>query len=291
MKARSTLLLTACVVIGTIASAQPHAKSFWQSIARAQYAVPTNESPFALAKELSGFLGSPDPELRDELAFSILSAWLTGGASFTENELAVLQKDWLANLRSDAVLKRSFSALCLASLAERDLKTPFLEADRYRELLDSALAYLASERDLRGYDPQTGWIHATAHTADLLAALARNPRLTPADQRNVLAAIARRLSTAGEVFTQGEQDRLAQAVAAIVSRSDFDGAAFEAWLIELRASRRQAARTRPLTSAALATHQNDTYFLQALHVRLSAEPLDGASEKARTAVLDVLRPR
>jgi uncharacterized protein DUF2785 len=49
-------------------------------------------------------------------------------------------------------------------------------------LLAAALAYLRDERDTRGFDPAKGWIHSTAHTADLVAALARNPQFTPADQ-------------------------------------------------------------------------------------------------------------
>lgn len=277
------------------ADTPPHDKAYWQAIVNAQYAVPPNESPFALAQELSALLGSPDPELRDTLAFSILNAWLTGDVPFTDTELAALQKEWQTNLRanlgSDAVLKRSFSALCLAALAERDLKTPFLGDARYRELLNAALAYLAAERDLRGFDPQKGWIHATAHTADLLKTLAQNPRLMPADQKTLLAAIAQRLSSASEVFTQGEQDRLAQTVTAIVLRSDFDAAGFDIWLNELRNARRQAARTRPLTTSALATYQNDTYFLQALYTQLSLEMLEGSAAKASAAVLDIFRPR
>jgi hypothetical protein len=293
-----SLLLVLAVGMTALADPALHDKSYWQAVIRQGYAVPPGETPFALARELSGLLGSPDPELRDSIAFSILSVWLNGEAELTDAELVALLEEWQGNLRvgtepagSDAVLKRSFSALCLAALAERDLKTPFLGPERYRQLLDAALAYLASERDLRGFDARQGWIHATAHTADLLAALARHPALKPADQKQILAGIARRLSSAPEVFTQGEQDRLAQAVAAIVLRPDFDGTAFDAWLTELRATRRQSARTRPLTPAALAVVQNDTYFLQALYARLSMETIEGSASTSRAAVLEVLRGR
>jgi Protein of unknown function (DUF2785) len=176
-------------------------------------------------------------------------------------------------------------------LAERDLKTPFLGAVRYRRLLDAALAYLAAERDLRGYDPAKGWMHATAHTADLLEYLVGNPLLVRDDQRRVLVAIADRLSSAGQVFTQGEQDRLAQAAVAIVLRSDFDAARFDTWITELRDAIQRAWRTSPLTPAALATAQNTSYFLQALYVRLSMENLTGAAIVSRNAVLTALRPR
>lgn len=295
-----TLLVLLTIATATTVLADPpaHDKDYWLAIIRQGYAVPSDQTPFALARELSAFLGSPDPELRDNIAYTILSVWISGDVPFTEGELATLVDEWQGNLRvgsepagSDAVLKRSFSALCLALLAERELKTPFLAPQRYRALLDSALVYLAAERDLRGFDASKGWVHATAHTADLLAVLSRHPALKPAEQKQVLAGIAGRLSSAPEVFTQGEQDRLAQAVTALVLRTDFDGTGFAAWLTELRATTRKSARTRPLTPAALAVVQNNTYFLQALHARLSMETIEGAAATARAAVLDALRGR
>src|SRR5262249_42087264 len=150
--------------------------------------IPPNEKPLALAQELSVYLASPDPELRDDLAYSILTAWIVRRQQFSAGELLQLEAEWTSNLSSaigengtDSVFKRSFSALCLASLAERELKTPFLGEPGYRRLLDSALRYLDNEKDLRGFDAGKGWIHSTAHTADLLAALAANPRFTKQD--------------------------------------------------------------------------------------------------------------
>jgi hypothetical protein len=275
----------------TVADAAAHDRPYWEAITRAHYAVPAGESPYELARELTRLLGSPDPELRDRIAYSTLSVWLSGDVPFSDAELLALLKEWQGSLQSDEVLRRSFSTLCLAELVERERKSPFLEPQHYRELLDAALGYLASERDLRGFDPMQGWVHATAHTADLLKALAGDRRLTPADQKRMLAGISARLSSAPEVFVQGEQDRLAQATTALFIRPDFDAAGFDAWLADLRATTRQAARTRPLTLAALATVQNNTYFLQALYVRLSMETLEGAAAKSRVGVLDAMRPR
>lgn len=283
------------------ASVQPsaaHDRAFWQAIVKQQYAVPKGESPFSLVRELSDLLGSPDPELRDNLAYTIIAVWIVDRPVLSEAQLLTFLDQWLANLRNgvgesgtDTVLERSFSTLCLAALAERDLKMPFLGVARYRGLLDAALAYLAAERDLRGYDPAKGWIHATAHTADLLKYLVGNPLLTRDDQRRVLVAIADRISSAGQVFLQGEQDRLAQAVVAIALRRDFDAASFDRWIIRLRDTVRQAWRTSPPTSATLATAQNTTYFLQALYVRLSMENLTGDAVASRAAVLTAMRPR
>src|SRR5215469_4564549 len=96
-------------------------------------------------------------------------------------------------------LRRSFSALCLASLAQRDLRAPFLGRVRYRTLLERTLEYLRDERDLRGFDATKGWVHATAHTADLLAELANNSELAKEEQSDVLTAVTQRLAIADEV--------------------------------------------------------------------------------------------
>jgi hypothetical protein len=51
---------------------------------------------------------------------------------------------------TDSVFKRAFSVICLAALAERDLKEPFLGRERFRTLLESGSTYLQDERELRG---------------------------------------------------------------------------------------------------------------------------------------------
>jgi hypothetical protein len=253
----------------------PHDRQFWRDIARHSYAVPEDASAFALAQELSTLFASPDPELRDDLSYSILAHWIAEN-KLSAPELISLQGEWRANLKSrigesgtDSVLQRSFSALCLAELAAHDLKTPFLGADRYRILLTDALAYLNQERDLRGYDTKLGWIHATAHTADLLRALAMNALLAKGDQAVILAAISERLASAGIVYTHGEQDRLARAAAAIVEHTEFDANAFNAWLRTMSDRDRAMWSQSPIPLDDMARYQNDSYLLEALGARLA----------------------
>jgi Protein of unknown function (DUF2785) len=278
-------------------SSATHDREFWRSIVQRNYTVPAGESAFALARELSGLLGSPDHELRDSLAYVILATWIEQG-KFSQPELLSLLDEWRANLRSglgesgtDSVLKRSFSALCLASLADYDLKTPFLGASRYRALLADAQAYIREERDIRGYDENKGWIHATAHTADLLKYLAGNTLFTKNDQQSVLAAIAEKLSSVNEVYTQREQDRLAQVVVAIVKRADFDGASFNVWLERLMEEDRAVWSKMPPKLAAVAKFQNRTYMFEALLARMSMENLSPAAAGARDTLIGVFKTR
>jgi hypothetical protein len=281
------------------APAKPlHDREFWRAIAKNRYAVPEGQQVFPLLRELSGYLGSRDPELRDDLAYSITAVWIKHQKQISVDELNFLLDEWRANLRigvgksgTDSILKRSFSALCLSELAVRDLKMPFLTEERYRALMTDALAYLKDERDLRGFDPGLGWIHATAHTADLLAALAGNPLLGRENQSRLLDAISGRLSSAYEIFMYGEQDRLARAAATIVLRKDFDAVGFAKWLAAMDAADQRVWKDSPPKLELLQAFENDTYMLRGLAVYLSMSPSNPAAVDVQNAVLKVLRAR
>jgi Protein of unknown function (DUF2785) len=285
------LLLTPIMVV-----AQPeHDRAFWQGIAKNHYAVPSSESANVLANELSSLLASPDPELRDDLAYSILARWIYRDL-LSQSTLIALTDLWQANLRdglgetgTNSVLKRSFSALCLASMARREARTPFMGAERYHQLVADGISYLQAERDLRGYDATLHWIHATAHTADLLTALAGNSQLTGEESAGILHAISARLLSAPDVFTQGEQDRLAATVVAIARRPDFEAAKFEQWLAALQNEDRDVwVNTTPAT---LARYQNHTYLLQALFTRLALDPDSPRITEFKQQVLAVMKSR
>jgi hypothetical protein len=274
-----------------------HDRAFWRAIAQNRYQVPSGASASTLAHELGGLFASPDPELRDDLAYSMLTVWIGRPGVLQSADLQAFADEWSSDLEdgigesgTNSVLKRSFSALCLASIAERDAKAPFLGDARYHKLVEQAIAYLQAERDLRGYDAKLGWIHATAHTADLLQALAGSRFLTPQEGSSILAAIASRLQSASDVYIQGEQDRLAQAVVAVVRRADFEPSLFENWLTRLQdQDKRVWAET--LTPQSLARYQNHTYLLQALVVRLALEPESPKTTAWRVRVLAMLKER
>jgi hypothetical protein len=148
---------------------------------------------------------------------------------------------------------------------------------------------LRQERDLRGYDAKLHWIHATAHTADLLAALADSPQLSKEETDSILQAIQSRLSTATEVFTQGEQDRLAITVVSVIRRKDFDASTFGSWLARLQDEDRDVWTAT--TPESLARYQNHNYLLEALIVRILMEPDSPRMADYRQQVVKLLRTR
>jgi Protein of unknown function (DUF2785) len=273
-----------------------HDRAFWRRIVEKEYAVPEGESAGALVRELSGYLGSPDPELRDEFGYGIPAAWIGEQQRLSPAELRDLVRQWTPNLRAglgesgtDTVLLRSFSALSLTTVAAYDNEHPFLAAGEVRSLLDAALAYLTAEKDLRGYDPAKGWIHAVAHAADLVAALAASRHLGRAEHGRILDAVSARLGSAGAVFTWGEQERLAEVIAALVRRPDFQPASLDPWLARLAADSeklwQEGARIDPAHFAAV---QNGKDVLRYLFASLAKEETAGAAA-ARAKILKALQ--
>jgi hypothetical protein len=290
VKRAIVLLLVILGAVGAACGQGAHGREYWKAIQANHYNVPEGAKAIVLAKELSGYLRLSDSELRDDFAYSILAEWILHKDVFSKEELLAFEEEWRGNLTTgigengtDTIFVRSFSALCLSTIAERELKTPLLGEDRFRTLLEAGENYLKEEKDLRGFDEKKGWIHATAHTADLLAALAQHPLFAKQDQTNVLKAVGRRLETATVIFSYGEQDRLANVVAAIAGRKDFDFAGFQAWIGEMDKADSSIWKDSPPKLDGLQRFENDTYLLNGFVAHVSQ------TEKAGDAKKEVLR--
>ena len=287
--------LLACLV-STLATAQvstQHDKAYWQAIIKNDFAVPEGASPVALAEELKTYLKSPDPELRDDIAATIFTAWIAQKQTLPKEEVVKLSDEWIAQLRSedfansDATVGRTFSALMLAIVIYGDNQAPSLDEAQYRRVLHSGLTYLASEKDMRGYDPRLGWIHATAHTADLLKFAARSRYFTKQDQATMLAAIRQRMLTATTVFVRGEDERLARAILSILNRKDFDTEGFHSWTQSLKAD---LAFPKDITVEALDRRQNLINLCSKLEVIAAEQPDDAANAQiAKQEMLAILK--
>jgi len=277
---RIALWLLLSLAAGRCAAAEPatHETGFWRAIIAADYALPEGESPASLLGELSGLLGSRDPEERDEFGYGITVHWIYRQKLLSPTELRDLQAVWTTNLRvgisesgTDSVLRRSFSALNLSILVALDNKSPFLDEAGYRQLLTAALRYLREEQDVRGHEAGIGWLHSPAHTADLLKFLARNRHLQREDQERILEGIADKMNApGGVVYHHGEDERLARAVLAILKRKDLDPATVKRWLEQL-GHMTADLWDGPLDPLRFAAAQNAKNLLKSLYVLVSAE--------------------
>ena len=243
-----------------------------------------------LALEATTLLGSTDETMRDEIAYQAFVAWVYRDERLTPLELnqlrVVLANNAVYRLGSgagDSLFLRSFSILVLSVLAAEDLKTTFLDATAFNDLVDLGVRSLGEERDLRGYVPHKGWGHATAHCADLLKFLARSPRLTRERQARIVEAIARRLRTAGQVFIWGEDGRLAYALAALAHRADADPGPFDAWFNEIKQAH-ATVWTGTLVPAEYVRERAQLNALSELAADLEADTTSGGTQDIRVAL-------
>lgn len=253
-------------------------RDFWVALVASGFEVPAGEKPFELLVEMNALLASPDPVLRDDVAYGAAVRWVYRKRLLTPLEQTQLMDMWRANLtkglragRAEDAYRRSFSALNLSVLAALDNEAPFLSSDRFARLLSDALVYLETEPDRRGYDAGAGWLHATAHTADLLKFLARSPRLTKDDDARLLAGVAKACASSA-AFTWGEDERLAQVVRSLVRRADLDNPAFEKWLAQWPAAHKDLWRNAPrIDPDRFAAVQNIKMVLRAAYTALSGD--------------------
>ena len=272
-------------------------RSFWRVIANDENALPQGEWVGELTPELLGWLGSSDPELRDEFAYRILAAWIERG-QYAPDQLRTMAKQMTANLEvglgeegTDSVFLRTYSVLILMEIVALDNASPFLDRDDLDGFLETALGYLRRERDLRSFVPGPGWANAVGHTADLLMMLARSPHLGAADLERILDAIAERLLTAPVVFTNHEDERLAYAALNVLRRDLVDRPRLAAWLDRFAAPPGQDSwRSAYASEAESAARVNVTAFLRALYFQtmLTDSPPPDARETL-DAILGALK--
>ncbi len=269
------MLAALALAAGLAQPAEARGLPFWKALV-ADCVVPAGESASALVGEAVALLGSPSSEWRDDVGYGVVASCVYEKRALSGAERRALVERLSANLLrgvgeagSDSVLLRSFSALDLSILAALENEDPALDAAGYRRLVDAAFCYLRDERDLRGIEPGVGWIHATAHTADLLKFLARDPRFSKADAARLLDALAAKLISPGApVFSHAEDERLAAAVVSLTRRSDFDPTLLDPWLARFQAAEKQVWAKAPPEPSLLDAAQNGRSFLRSLYVLL-----------------------
>lgn len=220
-------------------------------------------------------LRSPDPVVRDETAYRTAKRWIP---QLEPAERLDLGDRVTEHLTSPAVQARTFAPLVLAMIAD---------AGDWRPQWWSAFAdWFPAETDLRGYDAELGWLHAVAHGADLLGALSRFPGQNPCPLAGL--AVARLLAPTDHLFDAQEDDRLAFALARILSHPDLTADRSAQWLGPVVAAFR-TGEPGPVPAWA----SNTMRTLRMLYVLAHRGVRDGAEGPARglthrEAVLEAL---
>lgn len=188
-----------------------------------------------LAIRLLGCLSSPDPTLRDGIAYEALTAWLRGNGLEADTRMR-LRDDLYAMLQApDAEgFARPFAALVLSEVARTDRIAPWMTPAERVTMVDHAVAYLRSVQDYRGFDNAQGWRHGVAHGSDWLMQLALNPALERPQLESMLAAIAAQaVPESAHAYVFGEPGRLARPVLYIAKRGVLADADWSGWFLGL----------------------------------------------------------
>jgi hypothetical protein len=253
-------------------------KAFWQAILDADGAVPEDYSVAQLTPELLALLGSTDPFLRDEVALEVLAAWMVRDNRYTPTELRAIGDTVAQNLTigiseqgTDSIFLRSFSALILDKAIEADNWWSLLPREDIQRWMGHALAYVAAERDLRGYVAEKGWAHALAHSADMLWVLAQSRHLGASDLERILETIADKVGApTAYPFLALEDERLAYAVWAALRRDLLGMPFLGAWLARLLRPFQETPRSEVVTDAQKTNaFHNTRLFLQSLYFQLA----------------------
>lgn len=265
----------------------------WPAVLADGMRVPSDRSLSDLTTELGDMLGNPDPAVRDELAYPILASWVSDGVydhllGRLGNGICGLLEVGLGQVDNDSVFQRSFAALVLAEIVERDNRMDLLDRRTVLGWGDRLLDWLRAEQDLRGFVQGKGWAHAVAHGADAIGVLAAFSRFGSPELMLLLDVIADRvLEPMPAFFVAGEPDRLA-AAAMVALRRDL----VELDHLEPRLHR-LAARAAPDNDDLLhpfRVNGNVQGFLRALHLQLSLAPeRPGLRADLMLALVEVLR--
>ena len=215
-------------------------KEFWTAIAKNDYKIPVGHTLEELTKTLFGYLGNIDSELRDDIAYIVYANFLKR-EMYSKDEIRKHVDELLSNLEkgigeieTDSVFLRTFSVLLLAEIVYNDNKKPLLDKDQVETIVEKGLAYLDAEKDPRGFIPVKGWAHALAHTADLMQELGKSRFVEQNDLERLLRRIANKLvHSTNWVYIHGEDERIANAVMAMLHRNTVSVDFLRSWLKSL----------------------------------------------------------
>ncbi|MFI3087556.1 DUF2785 domain-containing protein [Streptococcus sp. 2022WUSS037] len=185
-------------------------------------------------------IGHPDPTIRDELVYASFCHIFLDGLITREQAQELLQgsQDTKPFSLECSTLKRSFTCLlcCLLLSVDNDSESiyhAFLN-DEDRELLfQQTLDYLTIENDWSGFDEKLGWIHTAAHGADFLLAASCHEQFPAENSKKVWQAIVTCLKKQKQVFSAGEEIRLAQIPVYLLLNEKVTSQELTEWVNEL----------------------------------------------------------
>ena len=242
------------------------------------------------ALDMLDCLASPNPQLRDELAFEALAFWMRGEL-LSIDTVHQIRRQLLVQVAvtptvNDDGFVQPFAALVLAEVARVDRRKPFMTELQRTEMVNAAAEYLSFVNDFRGYDENSGWRHGVAHGADWMMQLSLNPSLNKRHHEIMLGALAKQIRNDRHFYQYGEGERLMTPVFYLGLRSSLSNEEWDSWFASLHTTSLDLKKT---TQASLARKHNLTAFLSALYVNLHESKQVAFQEKFLPFVVKSLK--
>lgn len=223
------------------------------------------------SEAITACVASPDPALRDGIAYEGLTHMLRAGQLGAGVKLRIA-RDLLARLGQPdpGGFGPPFAALLLSEIVRADMVEAYLPADLRDAIVVAGADYVTNVRDYRGFDAGEGWRHGVAHGADLLMQIARNPNVTARPEfERIRDAIAAQVTPNNHFYIYGEPERLAQPILFLARRQVFSETEWTTWFMRIAETARQGAVG---TQAGLAQRHNARAFLFAILVSARLGP-------------------
>lgn len=137
-----------------------------------------------------------------------------------------------------ATLTRSFTALVFALILDRDatVNSPYYhllsENDR-QTLFDAAFNYLVAETDITDWHTEYGWVHALAHGSKLLLSVGLHDCFPKERIVEILDTLTHVLKKQTQVFTAGEDRRIAILLAQLILQKKLTQEQIADWIEDL----------------------------------------------------------
>jgi hypothetical protein len=246
-----------------------------ETLKAAEWQIADERERRAFAQALPACLASPDPFLRDGVAFEALSHLLRSRQLDVATQTSLIN-DVLPRLESSdrRGFEAPFAALVLSELVRAERLNSHFDDDMRAEVLERSLAYFTRVRDYRGYDEREGWRHGVAHGADLMLQLSVSPSTSRDDLIRIRDATATQIAPEGHFYIYGESERLARPILFMAQRGLITEAEWSAWFATLPGD----TSAMFASQAGLARRHNVSAFLQVIYLnaRLSENTQDDA---------------
>lgn len=202
-------------------------KDYLLEIKQNKYQLKKNMNLIEISKSMLDFIGTTDPELRDELIYVTFYHWIINNDLYSNEqlveiaEIAINEQHLLYKLGSrndDSVFTRTFSALLSALLLNANQQRDYLDEKQFIKIKNALFKYLKEEHDLRGYVKIKGWAHGIAHAADAIDELLFYNYISKSDMKLLLKIIQEKVVSNSMAYICLEDQRMAVPVIRIFKK-------------------------------------------------------------------------